>query len=385
MKVRIRPFKRSKREAPVVRPPSKLTFLMAGGGTGGHVIPAIAVARELERRGHRPFFIGTKEGLEGKLVPRENFPLEYVDIGGLKRVGLQQTLRTLVQLPIGIWKSIGYIRKYHPAAVFSMGGYVAGPATLGAWLTGVPIILMEPNAVPGMVNRYIGKVARRALLSFPDSAQHFGRTPVEMTGLPVRSEFFSLAKKEVGQKLTVLITGGSRGSRRLNQAAQESWPLFRERGLPIRWIHQTGSQDFIEIKSAFEAAGCEGHVVPFIENMPLAFSQADIVICRSGAGAVSELAAAGKPSILVPFPFAADQHQLKNAEVLAKAGAARLILDKECTGSELFNTIQQLASVPGQLDRMSQAARKFAYPNAAARAVEVLEEEAAYAAGWSRG
>jgi UDP-N-acetylglucosamine--N-acetylmuramyl-(pentapeptide) pyrophosphoryl-undecaprenol N-acetylglucosamine transferase len=385
MKIRIRLFQRAQRPAPVLRSLPRLAFLMAGGGTGGHVIPAIAVARELQRRGHRPFFIGTREGLEGKLVPKENFPMEYVDIGGLKRVGFRQTIRTLIQLPVGIWKSMGYIRKYRPAAVFSMGGYVAGPATLGAWLMGVPIVLMEPNAVPGMVNRYIGKVARRALLSFPDSANYFPRTPVEMTGLPVRAEFFNLPRKEPGAKVTVLLTGGSRGSRKLNQAAQQSWAVFRQNGFPVRWIHQTGSQDFAEIKSAFEQAGCEGQVVPFLENMPQAFSQADIVICRSGAGAVSELAAAGKPSILVPFPFAADHHQLKNAEVLAKAGAARLILDNECTGAELFHNVQQMATVPGLLDRMSQAARKFAYPNAAARAAQVLEEEAARAAVWKKG
>ncbi|MBL8232551.1 MAG: undecaprenyldiphospho-muramoylpentapeptide beta-N-acetylglucosaminyltransferase [Bryobacterales bacterium] len=385
MKVRIRLPKRSEREAPVLRSIPKLSFLMAGGGTGGHVIPAIAVARELQRRGHRPFFIGTREGLEGRLVPKESFPIEFVDIGGLKRVGWRQTVRTLIQLPIGIWKSMGYIRKHRPAAVFSMGGYVAGPATLAAWLLGLPIVLMEPNAVPGLVNRYIGKVARRALLSFPDAASHFSRTPVELTGLPVRADFFNLIAKEPGAKFTVLLTGGSRGSRRLNQAAQESWSAFRESGFPIRWIHQTGSQDFEEIKRAFEAAGCDGQVVPFLENMPKAFAQADIVICRSGAGAVSELAAAGKPSILVPFPFAADEHQLKNAESMAKAGAARLILDKECTGAELYHQLQQLASEPGLLDRMGEAARKFAHPQAAVRAVQVLEEEAARAAGWKRG
>ncbi|MCS7026002.1 MAG: undecaprenyldiphospho-muramoylpentapeptide beta-N-acetylglucosaminyltransferase [Bryobacteraceae bacterium] len=385
MKVRIRLRKRAEPQTRLTYARPKLSFLMVGGGTAGHVIPAIAVARELRGRGHKPFFIGTREGLEAKLVPKENFPLEFIDIGGLKRVGWRQTLRTLIQLPVSTWKSIRYIRKYRPAAVFSMGGYVAGPATIAAWLLGLPIVLMEPNAVPGLVNRCIGWVAKRALLSFPEAARHFPASRVEVTGLPVRSDFFQIPTKKPGAKITVLVTGGSRGSQRLNQAAQQSWAEFRERRVPIRWIHQTGAQDFERIKQAFEAEGCEGLVVPFLENMPQAFAQADLVICRSGAGTVSELAAAGKPSILVPFPFAADDHQLRNAESMAKAGAARLILDKECTGAELFHHVQELVSEPGLLEAMGQAARKFARPQAARRAAQILEEEALQAAGLQRG
>lgn len=385
MKVRIRIPVQKKVIHPESKSIRKLSFLMAGGGTGGHVIPAIAVAKELQRRGHRPFFIGTREGLEAKLVPKENLPIEFVEIGGLKRVGWKQTLRTAWQLPISIVRAARLIRRYRPAAVFSMGGYVAGPATLAAWLLRIPIVLMEPNAVPGMVNRYIGRVAKRALLSFPESKDHFPHIGVEMTGLPVRKEFFRIEKKEPGSKLTILVTGGSRGSHRLNVAAQQSWPIFQKVRFPIRWIHQTGAQDFEETAAIFQSCGCDGQVVPFIENMPQAFAQCDLIVCRAGAGAVSELAAAGKPAVLIPFPFAADQHQLRNAEAMAKAGAARLILDQELTGEELFNTIQSISTQPGLLEKMGSEARKFAYPNAAARAVQILEEEAGRTANWNRG
>ncbi|MCC6366963.1 MAG: undecaprenyldiphospho-muramoylpentapeptide beta-N-acetylglucosaminyltransferase [Bryobacterales bacterium] len=377
MKVRIRHlYKRKKASASGKGSARQFTFLLTGGGTGGHVIPAIAVARELRKRGHRTFFVGTREGLESKLVPPENMPLEFVEIGGLKRVGWRQALRTVWQLPAAVVRSMQLIRRYRPAAVFSMGGYVAGPATLAAWILRRPVVLMEPNAMPGMANRYMAKIAARACLSFPEAKEFFPADRVEMTGLPVRSEFFEIPKKAPGGKLTVLVTGGSRGSRRLNDAGKASWPLFQANQAAIRWIHQTGSQDYAEMAAAFRELGCEGLVAPFIENMPQAFAQSDLIVCRSGAGAVAELAAAGKPSILVPFPFAADEHQLRNAEAMSKAGAARLVLDKEMTGEELFHTVQSLTAEPGLLERMGQAARQFARPSAARRAAEILEEEA---------
>ncbi|MBL8221039.1 MAG: glycosyltransferase, partial [Bryobacterales bacterium] len=189
MKVRIRQTYKAKNAQAAPAPGGgvhKLPFLLTGGGTGGHVIPAIAVARELRRRGHHPFFVGTKEGMESKLVPKESFPIEYVEIGGLKRVGWKQTLRTVLQLPLAVWKALRIVMKHQPAAVFSMGGYVAGPATIAAWLLRCPIVLMEPNAMPGMANRYAGKLASRALLSFEEAKAFFPARKVEMTGLPVR-------------------------------------------------------------------------------------------------------------------------------------------------------------------------------------------------------
>jgi len=377
MKVRIRHlYQRKKASATAKERTRQFTFLLTGGGTGGHVIPAIAVARELRKRGHKTFFVGTREGLESRLAPPENMPLEFVEIGGLKRVGWKQALRTVWQLPAAVARSMQLIRRYRPAAVFSMGGYVAGPATLAAWILRRPVVLMEPNAMPGMANRYMAKIAARACLSFPEAKEFFPPDRVEMTGLPVRSEFFEIPKKTPGGKLTVLVTGGSRGSRRLNDAGKASWRLFQANQVGIRWIHQTGSQDYAEMAAAFRELGCDGQVTPFIENMPQAFAQSDLIVCRAGAGAVAELAAAGKPSILVPFPFAADEHQLRNAEAMSKAGAARLVLDKEMTGEELFHTVQSLAAEPGLLERMGRAARQFARPGAARRAAEILEEEA---------
>jgi UDP-N-acetylglucosamine--N-acetylmuramyl-(pentapeptide) pyrophosphoryl-undecaprenol N-acetylglucosamine transferase len=351
-----------------------LVFLMAGGGTGGHVIPALAVARELSRRGHQPFFVGTRTGLEARLAPAAGFALEWIEIGGLKRVGLARTLRTLWQLPLSTWRVFRLLGRRRPAALFSMGGYAAGPVMLAAWLRGIPTLLMEPNALPGMTNRWMGRVAARALISFPEAAGYFPAGTAELTGLPVRSEFFALPAKPREAVLTVLITGGSQGSRRLNQAARNCWPLLREAGFPVRLIHQTGAEAHQEIAREFAGAGLEGEVVPFIQDMPAAFAAADLVVSRSGAGAVAELAAAGKPAILVPFPYAADNHQRRNAEALARAGAARLVADAEFTGPRFFEEIRALAAEPGRLERMGGAARQFARPRAAERAADLLEE-----------
>ena len=356
-----------------------LSFLMAGGGTGGHVIPALAVARELRRRGHHPFFVGTRLGIEARLVPADGFPIEWLEIGGLKRVGAAQTLRTLWQLPRSVARVLGVLRTRRPAAVFSMGGYVAGPVMLAAWLRRIPMVLMEPNAVAGMTNRWMGRFVERALVSFPEVASELPSGKAELAGLPVREEFFSISAKPRGDRLALLVTGGSRGSRRLNQAARESWPLFREAQLPVRFIHQCGREEHAALAREFAASGLEGEVVPFIEDMPSAFASVDVVVCRSGAGAVAELAAAGKPAILVPFPFAADQHQLRNAEAFERAGAARLARDGEFDGERLFREVSGVASEEGLLARMGQAARALAHPHAARRAADILEELAAKA------
>jgi len=349
---------------------------MAGGGTGGHVIPALAVARELRQRGHNAFFIGTERGLEAKLVPAEGFPLETIRIGGLKRVGWWRTAATLIQLPGSTVHAGRLIESHRVAAVFSMGGYVAGPPVIAALIRQVPVVVMEPNAAPGFTNRRIAMFAARALISFPETARYFRYGGTEITGLPVREEFFALPAKARGEKFTVLVTGGSQGSRTLNQAARQSWPLFRQAGLPVRWIHQSGPAACEEMRAAFAECGLEGEVVPFIADMPCAFAEASLIVCRSGAGAVAELAAAGKPSILAPFPFAADQHQLRNAEAFARAGAARLVRDSEMTGKKLFDTIAELAAAPAAMERMGAAARGLSHPGAARRAAEILLEAA---------
>jgi UDP-N-acetylglucosamine--N-acetylmuramyl-(pentapeptide) pyrophosphoryl-undecaprenol N-acetylglucosamine transferase len=348
------------------------TFVMTGGGTGGHVIPALAVARELRLRGHSVRFIGTQRGIEAKLVPAAEFPIEWIVIGGLNRVGLVRTMETLAELPLSIWQASRVLDRARPVAVFSMGGYVAGPALIAALWKKIPVVVMEPNAIPGFTHRKLARFVARALVSFPETARWFQGRDVDVTGLPVREAFFEIPSKPRQDTVTILITGGSQGSRTLNRAAEESWPLWPSTR-KIRLIHQTGPKPFDELSAKFRDAGVNGEIQPFLHDMPAAFDQADIIVSRAGAGAVSELAAAGKPSILIPLPTASDDHQLKNAEVFEHAGAARLVTDTEWTGQRFVSEVASLLDEPGRLEKMSAAARTFAKPDAARRAADVLE------------
>ena len=355
----------------VVSDDDRPLFVMAGGGTGGHVIPAIAVAREVCRMGYRVLFVGTERGVENRLVPAAGFRLEKIRVGGLKNLGLATRFTSLWRLVSETAAQVSQFDDWKPAGVFSMGGYVAGPPVLAALLRGVPVVVMEPNAVPGFTNRHIARWVKRALINFEETARFFPKSRTELTGLPVREEFFAVGRKDKGE-FTVLITGGSQGSRTLNEAARQSWQLFREAGLPVRIIHQTGTAMHEAIAAGFRETGLAGEVAPFIPDMAGAFARTDLVICRSGAGAVSELAAAGKPSVLIPFPFAADQHQLKNAEAFERAGAARLSLDRDWNGQRLFDWVRELCEDPARLYAMGECARKLAHPGAAQRAAQIL-------------
>ena len=346
---------------------SKRVFVMAGGGTGGHVIPGIAVARELAVRGHQPIFIGTRAGMESRLVPAAGFPIEWVEAGGLKGLSLVERARTVVELPGSVWNARRILRDHQAAGVFSMGGYAAAPVVLAAALSGTPVVLMEPNAMPGMTNRRMARFARRALVSFNEALPYFPFDRVEIAGLPVRAEFFALPRKPRGTPPVVLVTGGSRGSRTLNYATRDLPPF------DCRIILQTGRDMYDEISIAMRHANME--VVPFIDDMPFAFAQADLVVCRAGAGAVAELAAAGKPSILVPYPYAADDHQMANARAMERAGGARVVPDKEFDGHRMLREIE--ACLEGEkLETMAAAARAQGKPGAAARAATLLEEYA---------
>lgn len=336
------------------------------------MIPSLAVARELRLRGHGAVFIGTRQGLEARLVPAAGFPIAWIEIGGLKSVGFGQTSRTLLQLPASVLRARKIALERKGAGVFSMGGYVAGPVMLAARWLRLPTILMEPNAMPGLTNRRMARFVDRALLSFAEARPYFPPGRSEITGLPVRSEFFAIPEKPREETITVLITGGSRGSRTLNLAARAMWPLLERSGVKMRLLHQCGYDSYEQLAAEFAATGLPGEVREFIDDMPGAFAAADLVVCRSGAGAVAELAAAGKPSILVPFPFAADQHQLRNAEAMRKSGAARLVTDSEMSGERLLQEILSATGDHPKLREMGAAARAHANPDAAKRAVDLL-------------
>jgi UDP-N-acetylglucosamine--N-acetylmuramyl-(pentapeptide) pyrophosphoryl-undecaprenol N-acetylglucosamine transferase len=351
------------------------SFVLTGGGTGGHVFPALAVARVLQAHGHRLLFIGTKDGMESRLVPDSGFEIQFVRSGGLNRVGFAKQIRSAALLPVGVLAAWNLLKNFRADAVFSMGGYVAGPVMLASALAGTPLVVMEPNSMPGFANRKMASRVYRALLGFENARRWFPSDRVEVTGLPVRPEFFSLMPRP-REQFTVLITGGSRGARTLNRASKESWPYFRAAKAPVRIVHQTGAGEHEVLVRQFASAGVAGEVVPFIKDMAAAFAEADVVVGRAGAGNVNEIAAAGMASVLVPLPFAADDHQKENAKTLVAAGAARMVLDSEMSGERLFHEVEQLRGNPEMLVAMRQRVRQFARPGAAERAAIVLEEAA---------
>ncbi|MCW5965239.1 MAG: undecaprenyldiphospho-muramoylpentapeptide beta-N-acetylglucosaminyltransferase [Bryobacterales bacterium] len=351
--------------------------LITGGGTGGHVIPAVAVAEELRRRGHAVRFVGVESGLEARLAPQAGFDIRYVRVQGLNRVGMVNAMRSLALLPGSVFQAAAEIREFEPDVLFSMGGYVAGPVMAAGRLTGTPMVIMEPNAYPGLTARWTSKLVRRALVNFEETLRHFPEGRGMVTGVPVRKAFFETPPLVVQQPFTLLVTGGSQGSRALNTAMRAAWPVWKASGVALRILHQAGRNEASDVARDFAASGLEGEVFAFHDDMPGLFAQAHLIVGRSGASAVAELCAAGRTALLVPFPAAADNHQLKNAEVLANAGAAQLLEQTELTGERLAREVLGMFAQPEMLCAMAARARAFAKPDAAERVADVLEQEAA--------
>ncbi len=357
-------------------------FLIAAGGTGGHVMPALQVAAALRGRGHECIFVGTARGLENRLVPAAGFALRRVPIGPLNRVSWRRRLRTLLESPRALRAAWRLLDEFEPAAVLSLGGYASGPLALSCALRETPLAILEPNARPGMANRIAGMFAARALLGFAEAARYFPGGIARQTGVPVRTEFFERAPRPANRAFTVLITGGSQGSRKLNEAAVGAARRWRASGAAApRIVHQTGSKDFDWVRGAYRELGFDAETAPFYDDAPALYARADLVICRAGASAVAELCAAGKAAVLIPLPHAADNHQALNARLPAQAGAALSVADGEWTGAKMAQLVERLRSSPDALERMASAAAALAAPWAAERAAGALESIAATTGG----
>jgi len=345
-----------------------MRILLAGGGTGGHVIPALAVAEELRAGGHDVAFVGSARGLETRLVPDAGFPLHLVHIGQLNRVSLATRLRTLVGLPLAVLSAMRILRTFRAQVVIGVGGYAAGPATMAAVLLRIPIILFEPNVVPGYANRSVARFAANAAVHFAQTGKWFRH--FEVTGVPVRPAFFSLPARR-STPPTLLVFGGSQGARALNNLMIQAAPKLLERIPGLRIVHQTGAHSFGALQVVMAAAAPAVEVRAFIDDMAQAFADADLIVCRSGASTVAEIAAAGKCALFVPFPGAADDHQLRNAELLASEGAALLIPEAELTAEKFVDQIVALLSDPPRMAQMGERAHQLAHPGAAARIAQM--------------
>lgn len=343
--------------------------IIAGGGTGGHVIPGLAIAQELQKTyDAEVLFVGTARGIENRLVPAAGFPLRLVKVGALKNVSIATRLKTMFDLPRAVWESGRIFSEFQPNVVIGVGGYASGPAMAAAILRRIPTLAFEPNVVPGFANRVVARFVSEAAVHFSETSRYFRRCHV--TGVPVRQAFFEVINNRVAHaNPTLLVFGGSQGAHAINRAALESAALLRERIPQLRIIHQTGDRDYNEAQAAYAAsdehADGEVEVYRFIDDMPALFARADLVLCRSGASTVAEIAAGGKPAILVPFPRAADDHQKRNAEALEKAGAAVMLEEAKLNPEALVQTVTTLLSDPARLAEMGDAARSLAHPSAA--------------------
>jgi UDP-N-acetylglucosamine--N-acetylmuramyl-(pentapeptide) pyrophosphoryl-undecaprenol N-acetylglucosamine transferase len=358
-----------------------MRVIIAGGGTGGHVIPALAIAQQLKKQfGAEVLFIGTSRGMETRLVPQAGFPLELIQVGALKNVSLMTRVKTMFDLPRAIAASSRMLTEFDPEVVIGVGGYASGPAMVAAIRRGLPTLAFEPNVVPGFANRMIARWVSAAAVHFEETCEYFPHCRV--TGVPVRAAFFSIPPRDVSSRIsgtpTLLVFGGSQGARAINQAMIESLPGLSAKVPGIHVIHQTGQRDYEQVLAAYQQSGISGEVHKFIDDMPGTFGRADLLVCRSGASTVAEIAAAGKPAIFVPFPAAADDHQNVNARALERAGAAVVVEESNLGAAYLVETIVALMADPGRLQGMSAAARSLAHPNAVEEIAEMVRRLAAH-------
>ncbi len=355
-----------------------MTVVIAAGGTGGHLYPAVALAREFLHREPDTsiVFVGTERGLEGTVLSQEGFALERVAARPVMGRGLAGAAGALLSLPVACWQSVKVLRGRRADLVIGVGGYTSPPVLMAAWLLSIPRVILEPNAVPGMANQALGPLANLVFVAFASAGSHFRSSKVRLAGTPVRRAFFeptpahaegsappTLSERgPAGQRLTLLVFGGSQGARAINNAMVEALPHLqgrvRDNGLAV--IHQTGGADYERVKAAYDRAGI-GHdraeVVPFLFDMPRALRSADLVVARAGAVTIAELTACGKPAILIPLPSAIYRHQERNAQVLASAGAAVLLLQDQLTGPRLAGEIAALLRDASRLAAMGTRSR----------------------------
>ena len=346
---------------------------MAAGGTGGHVYPGIAVARELMARQPDAVvsFVGTARGIETRVVPHEGFELDLLRSAGLKGKSIGDRARAAALVPLGLADAWRIVSKRRPDIVIGVDGYSSGPIVLVAALRRVKTMVISPDAVPGLANRLLAPFVDAAAINFASSAAYFGRKAF-VSGHPIRPEFLATIGSSPESALDdqtsvtrVLIFGGSQGAHAINVAMVEAAPRLAAGGPPLHLTHQTGERDVEMVRGGYRAAGLQADVEPFIYDMGRRLGQADVVVCRAGATTLAELTAAGKPAILVPLPSAADDHQRKNAEALAALGAAEVLLQREMTGESLAARLIALAGDRDRRRRMAQAARALARPDAA--------------------
>jgi UDP-N-acetylglucosamine--N-acetylmuramyl-(pentapeptide) pyrophosphoryl-undecaprenol N-acetylglucosamine transferase len=352
-----------------------LKLMIAGGGTGGHLFPGVAIAEELRARHPDAMirFVGTKRGIEARVLPDLGWDLALIEVSGLKTVGALGAIRGLFRLPKALWQARRAVKAFAPDAVIGVGGYASGPVVLMAKLRGVPTAICEQNSIPGLTNKILGRVARVVFLSFEESRRFFKPKKIVMSGNPVRRDLVQkliAAAPSSGERVNVLVCGGSQGAVAVNELASQALIAI---GGDVGIVHQTGERDLEPTRARYAAANVTAECSAFIKDMAAAYQRADIIIGRAGATTVAELAIAGKPAIFIPYPFAADNHQVTNAREMAGAGAALVFEQSALTAEKLADALRPLLTDPKLRTQMGAQMKALAKPQAAATVVDWCE------------
>jgi UDP-N-acetylglucosamine--N-acetylmuramyl-(pentapeptide) pyrophosphoryl-undecaprenol N-acetylglucosamine transferase len=349
-------------------------LLIAGGGTGGHLFPGVAIAEELRARDPDAVikFVGTRRGIEARVLPDLGWDLELIEVSGLKTVGAAGAIKGIFRLPKAMWQARRIVKAFKPDAVIGVGGYASGPVVLAAKLRGVPTAICEQNSIPGLTNKLLGRVVRNVFLSFDESRRFFKEKKIVMTGNPVRRD---LVQKLLGttaatdDRVHVLVVGGSQGAVAVNELASKALSALAK-DLPLSIVHQTGEKDLEPTSTRYKDAGVEADTRAFIKDMAAAYGRANIIIGRAGATTVAELAIAGKPAIFIPYPFAADNHQELNAREMADKGAALMFKQSELTPAKLADALRPLLTDAAKRAEMGARMKSLAKPGAAAAVID---------------
>ncbi|MFC1863730.1 undecaprenyldiphospho-muramoylpentapeptide beta-N-acetylglucosaminyltransferase [Thermodesulfobacteriota bacterium] len=353
----------------------EIKMIIAGGGTGGHLFPGLAIGKEIAERYERSeiVFITGLRKIEAEIIERSGFKQESINIEGLKGRGWKGGLRALTRIPLGLYNSVRIIKRMSPNIVLGVGGYSSGPACLAAKLLGVPTAVHEQNSYPGLTNRLLCRFVDRVFISFEESRKYFSGGSIYLTGNPVRRELIESVRDHVSSEgsFTILVMGGSQGARAINKAFIASLEILTRRGKEPLVIHQTGERDIKDVLNDYKLKGLKGEVYPFIQDMAATYQKADIVVNRAGATTISELAALGKPSILIPYPYATNRHQDTNAQILAGSGGAVVLAQDGLTGESLADILMKYMDDRKALLRMGKQARKVGRPEA----VRVIADE----------
>lgn len=352
-----------------------MRVLIAGGGTGGHLFPGIALAEEVTTRHHKNsvVFVGTDRGLEARVVPAAGYPLEIIPARGLKGMGFWRLMQGIFTLPMALFASWRILRKYRPDVVVGVGGYASFPVVFCAWLQRVPTCVQEQNALPGLTNRVLGRIVKVVFIAFEEARRYFPAGKANLIGNPIRAKLTDnfLRSRAAHAKFTVLVFGGSLGAKRVNALMLEALDHLGDLKEGMRFVHQTGKADLEAVRQGYAARGFDAEVVEFIDDMSSAYATADLVVCRAGATTVAELTVCKKAAILIPYPFATDNHQEVNARSLVDAGAALMFREAELTGQILATNIRGLKESPDRLRRMEKQAGSLGRPEAAKELADV--------------